>query len=441
MNPDNLIEFRCETLTPRLEYVLDFIGLNTGLVFRVPGKEVEPGKGLLIDYTSKPQPDGFSIYASGFLAEKSIRSFEPEVVQEDGNTFLFPAPDGFTLPFDLFSGIFYLISRYEEYLPFKGDRYGRFEAAESMAFRNHFLEEPLVDIWLKQFVALLKEKHPAIIIPNQSFQFQPTMDVDQPWAYVNNGWLRNIKKFLGHTFRLEYRQVWDQMRTLSGRIHDCFDTYGYVEELETKYGLRCPYFFLSGNRSKFDTNFALKSLAFQNLIRTMKKDRMVGIHPSFLSNLRFSELQNEFDFFAEKLGQAPVWSRQHFLIFSMPATYRNLIKLGIEEDFSMGYASATGFRAGTSRPFKFYDLQQEEATELVIHPFVMMDVTLQQYLQMDSGQALEKTIALIHKVKSVQGVFTAIWHNESLSDRKQWAGWRSVFEGMIREGVKNINPV
>jgi hypothetical protein len=70
-----------------------------------------------------------------------------------------------------------------------------------------------------------------------------------------------------------------------------------------------------------------------------------------------------------------------------------------------------------------------------------MDVTMQQYLHLDSGQALEKIRSLIHKVKSVQGVFMVIWHNESLSERKPWTGWRSVFEGMIREGVKHRNPV
>ena len=100
----------------------------------------------------------------------------------------------------------------------------------------------------------------------------------------------------------------------------------------------------------------------------------------------------------------------------------------------MGYASLPGFRAGTTLPFRFYDLSHEQETSLLIHPFAMMDVTLQQYAGLAVHEATEQVKRLIGKVRSVQGIFTSLWHNESLSEQSEWKGWRNVFESMVEEG-------
>ena len=61
-------------------------------------------------------------------------------------------------PFDPFAASFFMISRYEEYLPHIKDIHGRFEAKESLAFKNNFLEKPIVDIWINLIKKELVEK-------------------------------------------------------------------------------------------------------------------------------------------------------------------------------------------------------------------------------------------------------------------------------------------
>jgi hypothetical protein len=122
-----------------------------------------------------------------------------------------------------------------------------------------------------------------------------------------------------------------------------------------------------------------------------------------------------------------------------PVTFRNLLKAGISEDYSMGYASETGFRAGICIPFYFYDLERETTTGLLLIPFQVMDVTLQQYLELKPDEAWEEIQNLMNEVKNVNGTFVSVWHNESVNDRGHWKGWREVFEQMNQLGFRWTN--
>ncbi|MAJ05326.1 MAG: hypothetical protein CL827_00495 [Crocinitomicaceae bacterium] len=94
----------------------------------------------------------------------------------------------------------------------------------------------------------------------------------------------------------------------------------------------------------------------------------------------------------------------------------------------MGYSDRVGFRAGTCTPFKFYDLENETTTDLKIVPFSYMDGVLNDHLKYSGKSSIEIVRNLKNNVKKVNGVFTSVWHNESLSNLDRWKGWREVFE-------------
>jgi hypothetical protein len=101
----------------------------------------------------------------------------------------------------------------------------------------------------------------------------------------------------------------------------------------------------------------------------------------------------------------------------------------------MGYAELPGFRASIASPFFFYDLDLEIETSLKIHPFAIMDGTLKDYLKIDPEKASEIIDPLIEKVKSVNGTFISIWHNESFAENERWKGWRKVYEDLIEKAL------
>ena len=89
------------------------------------------------------------------------------------------------------------------------------------------------------------------------------------------------------------------------------------------------------------------------------------------------------------------------------------------------------FRAGISSPYPFYDLERDLEIPLMVHPFCVMDTTLQKYQHLSPEEGLEHYKTLIDKVRAVDGTFCCIVHNQNLSELDGWQGWRSTYEQML----------
>jgi hypothetical protein len=173
---------------------------------------------------------------------------------------------------------------------------------------------------------------------------------------------------------------------------------------------------------------------FQQAVKDMAQTGLLGLHPSVQKRRAESRWAEE-KAWIEQTGERELsHSRQHYIHLSFPNTYRQLIQLGIQHDFSMGYPETPGFRAGTAHPFAWYDLEKEEATELILHPFCLMDVTCKGYQKLSAEGSIELGQLLKSRVRDTGGEFGFIFHNESLSDSGPWKGWRRVFESWAHDG-------
>ena len=128
-------------------------------------------------------------------------------------------------------------------------------------------------------------------------------------------------------------------------------------------------------------------------------------------------------------------SRQHFLRMTLPISYQQLIELDIKDDYTMGYASQVGFRAGVATPFRFYDLEKDVITLLTVHPFAVMDGTLKDYLNVSTRESYNIITKVIDEVKKVNGTFIFLTHNETLGGQKRWVGWPDLYRKVLEYGI------
>ena len=107
------------------------------------------------------------------------------------------------------------------------------------------------------------------------------------------------------------------------------------------------------------------------------------------------------------------------------------VDCGIENDYSIGYASSIGFKSGMCRPFPAFDLKSNVELPLTIHPVIVMDSTLRSYLNCDEGEAIEIVRKLNTEVREVGGTMITLFHNTSVSDYAEWEGWCRVYEEIV----------
>ena len=403
-----------EHISNRLVYVLDFVFKAKGISYQLTDsvKEFKSSQLIKINYSKLDINVNLTVLPQGILFEEDIKnSYKVEYCED---LWLINGSD------DVFSIIFYFLTRYEEYLTVERDIHDRFSAKQSFIYKSKRLDKPNVDLMVKLIYQLLNLSY--VTVQNQ-FKTILTFDIDSAWAYKNKGFFRSI---LSDAKDLSKGKcIKDKMKVRLGKKDDPFDTFSRIKQLANSYEVIC--FFLVGDWSKFDKNINWKNIEFKQLVKAVSTYCEVGIHPSYKSYLNQNLIKKEIKRLEIISEQLIYKSRQHYLKLKLPQSYRLLIEVGIKEDYSMGFADAYGFRAGTSFPFYFFDLEKNHQTELKIFPITYMDGTLNQYLGLSIDNSKKVVFELKKQVKEVGGMFIPLWHNETIGFKGEWSGWQEVF--------------
>ena len=422
-------------ITPRVRYIFKHVFTRILLIpvdFTTKVEDFVAFNGPKMTYTKSPFGNEFFVKSNDLLFEQGVNDMEIIIQKWEEVACFFNAGPKSLIPYDIFAASFYLISRYEEYLPHVKDAHGRYTAEQSMAYKYRFLEKPVVDIWAYKLLKVLKEKFPDYEYKKRSYEFISTVDIDNAYAYKHKSFVRTIGGFANDLAHFKLLNIWHRFAVIFNLKKDPFDTFEQFLTTRKKQQIKTIFFFLIGDYTTFDTNVSASKTKYRLLIKEMLDYASVGLHPSYFTMNNASLLKKEKKRLEGIINTPIQRSRQHYLRLSLPETYQNLIDLEIEEDYSMGYASNVGFRASTCTPFYFYDLDFEIQTPLKIFPFALMDTTLNDYMKLTPRQSLGKIRDLKNEVKAVDGTFITLFHNESLSDYLRWKGWKRLFDSMIK---------
>jgi len=421
--------------SPRLIYILDFIFKEIlGINYQITHDAGIFGESTLpkFSYSEAPVGDELFFFSTKLLFEKGIHTQDISVFDWELSKAFFATHPKYDFPFDPFAASFYLVSRYEEYLPHERDAHDRFDVKESLAWKKGFLQKPLIDIWAKRIKEVLQKRFPQIKFPEKKYRFTSTIDIDNAYAFKEKGIVRTAGALARSLFKLKLSEFANRISVLSGFKHDPYDSYDELFTIQQEYELKCIYFFLLGDYSENDKNVPVTSKKLQSLIKHIADYNECGIHPSYASNAFPEKISIEKSRLRKIIRRDVTKSRQHFLMLKFPSTYRNLLDHDITDDYSMGHAGDVGFRASTCSSFLFYDLDREVTTRLRIHPFAMMDATFLYYLKVKPDEAMNMIKSLAQEVRAVDGTFISLWHNESLSEISPWEGWKDLYLQMVK---------
>lgn len=427
-----------ENTSSRLQYICRFIfteylGINFTLTTHLDSYRTHDGPTLFYN-NQENSGEGIQIIPAGLLFEKGINAQDIAVSNGSEYPMLYFTGKGDT-GFDILAASFFLVSRYEEYLPHEMDIHGRFAYTASTAYQQGFLHLPLVNIWLNSFAKLLKEKYPTLNIREREFSFLPTYDIDIAYSHRNKGLLRTIGGFVRNPSL-------GRIKTLLHLRQDEYASYDYLDDIHSKNKLKPVYFFLAGTKNNdYDKNISPYAHGMWQLMKKTAQKYDVGIHPSWRSFGEEKIVAEEKKIIETATDTPVIASRQHYLKFSLPSTFSILLKTGITEEFSMGYGTVNGFRASFGNAYYWYNLEEEKMTTLRIHPFCFMDATAFYQLKMSAGETFEEMKKYLETCRKNNCEMITIFHNQFLGTEKRFAGWREAYESFIARAVPDASSL
>jgi len=461
-----LVAIDPELNQPSVQYIIntlleDFLGLNYDLV-NINDIQRNSKYSIKIYYgfdTEKEDQFDFIIYSNkiwidNYLDKKSlpitplqkyyskelkktIHSEEIPIIytgdyQESQKPFINYSQEKIITNIDFFASSFFMLTRYYEVVNPITDEHDRFPCRESLAFKEGFIERPIVNEYLELLWLLLKKLQPALQRKERNFKLNLTHDIDD----LKLGTIRKrIRSLLNQLFRKKSFKGF--LSELGLNIAWIFtirkNAINYLLHTSNKYGFKSTFYFLLNGTSKLDNRYDPHTSKVKGIIRKITENgHKVGLHSSYSSYLDFDQLIKEKNILKDIIDTENFGVRNHYLRIKVPESLRLFEKANLTHDSSLGYSQCYGYRAGTCYPYYIFDVLENRKLNIKEYPLIIMDGTIIEfYPELDKPQ---KVLAVIKKhidvISFYKGTFVFLIHNNSL-EQFQYP-WRLIYEKILK---------
>ena len=404
-----------QKVTPRITYVFKHICthiLEIPIKFTSKIEEFIAHEGAKLSYGKQALGQEFFIQKVELLMEQGFSELEIKVQPWEETICFFPVSESSDLPFDIFAAAFYLLSRYEEYLPHVKDEEGRFPASESLGIQESFLHKPVVDIWALKFRDVLRERFPKLKKSRRKYKVSTIITVEHTFIYKNKGILRSFIGFHLDLLKLNFNKVGDRVKVWIKMKKDPYDAFEKLIELIKQHKLYMLFMFQVSDFSIHDRNISHNRIPHRAIIKSVADYAKVGLLMGYYSMEDIKVLRREKLRMEEIVHSSLEHSMNAHYDQKLPDHFNDLIELEILNDYSMGYQDVIGFRAGTCTPFLFYDINLEVTTPLKLHPYGFNSEALNNATKSKVKEDLHR---IISEVKEVKGNLNAVFKNQNFS--------------------------
>jgi len=321
---------------------------------------------------------------------------------------------------DMFSASFFMLTRWEEYVNRNRDNHNRFPATESLAFKQGFLDRPIVNEYVEELKEMLLELDNSLSFKEKKFELVLTHDVDEikmwkGWKHVSRVALGDILKRKSLSLALERFAEYFLIR--KKKIKDPFDRFDWLMDKSEAIGVKSRFYFMSGGVTEFDNRYKIKEQ--KELIKKIqKRGHIIGIHPSYNAYNDFEQFKKEKELLENVAEQKIVEGREHYLRFEVPTTWQIWEDNNMEVDSTCGYADKEGFRCGTGDAFSVFNILSREKLKLKERPLIFMDDNHHTYNQFNTEESFDSIKKIINISKQYQSKMTLLFHNSIFTNNK-----------------------
>ena len=333
------------------------------------------------------------------------------------------------LNLDVFGIVFFMLSRWEEAIDLRRDRYGRYLGRWSFAYRNGFLEFPAADAAVEVLRVAIASHWPGLPLAAHPYRVVISHDVDHPYAYQARspvGLVRSLGADLirRHDPLLSVRRLASYTRLFS-RLRDPLDTFDFLTSVDSQLGIESRYFFIARRRwPQLDGFYDIHDPIIVQLAQKLtNRGFPVGLHISYGAARAGTSaaIRDEVAALRMAIGREEDTghARYHLLSWEANRSWSAEAAAGITDDYSLCYPDVPGFRCGTSLEFRTFDLRTRRRLSLIEHPLHVMDGTLFSYLRLSNEAAYDRVAGIARTVRNSGGTLHLLWHNSTMPSRWQ----------------------
>lgn len=314
------------------------------------------------------------------------------------------------LAYDALGLIFLLLSRLEERDHPARDRYGRFPLSAALFPPERGRLYPWADRAARDLAAALTgQPDPP---PRTRYAVKLTHDVDmlkgyhRPWEPLR--WAAGDALKRGRPgaalARLKASYFGGEPWRSARRLMD----------LSERLGIRSHFYFMGPSLDRMDSPYGLRHA---NTLRRLAgeiraRGHAIGFHPGFRTATDSVEWRRQRDGLERVIGGAVREGRQHVLRYDAAATPRIWADAGMELDCTPAYPEAVGFRTGSCRPHRAYDLVTRRSLPLTQLSTTTMEFGLLggKYRNLSPDKAVCESAWAVEVCRKYQGTFVMLLH-------------------------------
>lgn len=340
----------------------------------------------------------------------------------------------FHLNIDIFGSAFFMLSRYEELVSKDRDQHNRFPSSGSVAFKENFLDRPIINEYLEILWECLHQLWPDLKRKERQANNFITCDADWPFDPT----IYSLKGAVIKSARLLIKEMNPiaSMRSLFAyitnklglKLNDSYvNSINWMMEVNEAAGNSMAFYFITKNTSKLDTMEDFDSFKMRALFREISnRGHEIGIHPgyeTYNNPENFKKTVDELRRLLEQEGiqQNSIGGRQHFLRWDAAQTPHLWEQNGLAYDSTLSYADRSGFRSGICYDYKMYDIVNRQPFKLKQLPLIVMESTViaQRYEGLGYSRAsFDRFMYFKNTCHKYSGTFSLLWHNCHFENKK-----------------------